>query len=58
MCPVNLPNEEKVAGWEKLARGGSQDKEKLLTNATVPRLGGGRATVNSVSDCQKHTLYY
>ena len=59
LCLVNLPNEEKVVGREKLARGGSQDKEKLLTNASSPSSGGGRATVNSVSDCQKHTtLYY
>ena len=36
LCPVNLPNEEKLAGREKLARGGSQDKEKLLTNASSP----------------------
>ena len=32
LCPVNLPNEEKLAGREKLARGGLQDKEKLLSN--------------------------
>ena len=38
LCPVNLPNEEKLAGREKLARGGSQDKEKLLTNASSPLL--------------------
>ena len=30
---VNLPNEEKLAGREELARGGSQDKEELLTKA-------------------------
>ena len=57
LCPVNLPNEEKLVGREKLAHGGSQDKEKLLTNASSPSLRRGRATVNSVSDCQKHTLY-
>ena len=45
LCPVNLPNEEKLAGWEKLARGGSQDKEKLLTNASSPSLR--RWTCNS-----------
>ena len=39
MCPVNLPNEE------KLVRGGSQDKEKLLTNASSPSLR--RWTCNS-----------
>ena len=43
--PVNLPNEEKVAGREKLARGGSRDKEKLLTNASCPSLR--RWTCNS-----------
>ena len=32
LCPVNLPNDEKLAGREKLARGGLQDKEKLLSN--------------------------
>ena len=32
MCPVNLPNEQKPVGREKLARGGLQDKEKLLSN--------------------------
>ena len=45
LCPVNLPNEEKVAGREKLARGGSRDKEKLLTNASSPSLR--RWTCNS-----------
>ena len=24
----------------------------------LPRSGGGHATVNSLSDCQKHTMYY
>ena len=38
LCPVNLPNKEKVAGREKLACGGSQDKEKLLTNASSSSL--------------------
>ena len=51
-----LPNEEKLAGLEKLAHGGSLDKEKLLTNATYPRLGGGHASVHSVTDFQRHTL--
>ena len=41
-----------------LKLGGLPDEEKLLTYATYPRPGGGRATVNSMSDCQKHTLYY
>ena len=45
LCPVNLPNEEKLAGREKLAHGGSQDKEKLLTNASSPSLR--RWTCNS-----------
>ena len=46
-------------------RGGSQDEERVLTTARPlplplphPRPRGGRAAVQSVSDCQKHTLYY
>ena len=34
-----------------LKPGGSQDEEKLLTSATYPLPGGGRAAVHSVSDC-------
>ena len=45
LCPVNLPNKEKLAGRVKLARGGSQDKENLLTNANCPSLR--RRTCNS-----------
>ena len=45
LCLVNLPNEEKLAGREKLARGGSEEKEKILTNASSPSLR--RSTCNS-----------
>ena len=46
-------------------RGGSQDEERVLTTARPlplplprPRPRGGRAAVQSVSDCQKHNVYY
>ena len=44
------------------ARGGSQDEERVLTTARplplpLPRPRGGRAAVQSVSDCQKHKVY-
>ena len=47
------------------ARGGSQDEERVLTTARPlplplplprPRPCGGRAAVQSVSDCQKHIV--
>ena len=51
VCPVNSKNEEKLAGQGEACI-------RLLTNATYPRLGGGHASVHSVSDCQRHTLQY
>ena len=44
------------------ARGGSQEEERVLTTARPlplprPRPRGGRAVVQSVSDCQKHNVY-
>ena len=51
VCPVNSQNEEKLAG-----QGGA--RLRLLTNATYPHLGGGHASVHSVSSCQRHTLQY
>ena len=50
VCPVNSQNEEKLAGQ-------GEARVCLLTNATYPSPGGGHASVHSVSDCQKHTLY-
>ena len=38
------------------ARGGSQDEEKLLLYDSALNIGGGRAAVHSVSDCQKYLL--
>ena len=51
VCPVNSQNKEKLGGQGEACL-------RLLTNATYPRLGGGHASVLSVSDCQRHTLQY
>ena len=63
MCPVNLPNEDKLAYYAspsptRAVVRGTRRGFLLQRPLPLPRPRGGHAAVQLVSDCQKHNVYY